>query len=217
MKTLKLKVIALFMFCLLDAGTITAQQAIIKLEPPDLNRNTSLMEALSVRASARGYDTEPLSMRDLSDLIWAANGINRPDEGKRTAPSAMNAQDVDVYVFIKQGVYLYEHRDHTLIGIVEGDHRKLIAGRQEIVAEAPVSLLLVSDISRFRAGSDELKRTWAAIDVGIVSQNISLFCASAGLATRPRASMDQEGLRQLLSLSDNQLILLNHPVSYKRE
>jgi len=130
-------------------------------------------------------------MRDLSDLLWAANGINRPDEGKRTAPSAMNAQDVDVCVFMKQGVYLYEHRDYTLIGIVEGDHRKLIAGRQEIVAEAPVSLLLVSDISRFRAGSDELKRTWAAIDVGIVSQNISLFCASAGLATRPRASMDQ--------------------------
>lgn len=217
MKTLKLKVIALFVCCLFDASMLIAQQITVQLEPPDLNRGKSLMEAFSKRASAREYDTAALSLRDLSDLLWAANGINRPEEGKRTAPSAMNAQDVDVYVFMKQGVYLYQHRDHTLIGIVEGDHRKLIAGRQEVVAEAPVSLLLVSDVSRFRTGTDEVKRTWAALDVGIVSQNISLFCASAGLATRPRASMDHDGLRQLLKLNDAQLILLNHPVSYMKK
>lgn len=217
MKTLNLRVFAISLTCLLSGGMLIAQQAFIKLETPDLNRATSLMEALSVRASAREYDTTRLSLQDLSDLLWAANGINRPEEGKRTAPSAMNSQDVDIYVFMKNGVFRYDHQDHALVGVAEGDFRKHVAGRQEAVAEAPVILVLVSDISRFRAGSDEVKRTWAAVDVGTVSQNISLFCAATNLATRPRASMDQEALRELLKLNEHQLLILNHPVSYRKD
>jgi len=76
-------------------------------------------------------------------------------------------------------------------------------------------LVLVSDISRFRSGGDSLKITWAYADAGIVSQNIALYCASAGLATRPRGTMDQEKLRTILQLKDSQYPVLNNPVSYK--
>jgi SagB-type dehydrogenase family enzyme len=172
------------------------------------------MQALSLRASATEFNPAELEISDLSDLLWAANGVNRPDEGKRTAPSAMNAQDIDLYVFMKTAVYLYDAKQHTLLKTTDGDYRNLVVGQQEFVAKAPVICVLVSDISRFRSGEESTKLTWAAMDAGIVSQNISLFCASVGMKTRPRASMDQEKLRELLKLKDTQHLMLNHPVSY---
>jgi SagB-type dehydrogenase family enzyme len=187
----------------------------LPLNPPDTTRGLPLMKALSLRASASNWDSTNLDLQDLSDLLWAANGINRPETGKRTAPSAMNAQDIDVYVCMKSGIYLYDAQKHLLDLVIEDDYRNLIAGRQEAVANVPVICLLVSDISRFTVGKDSLKLFWAAADAGIVSQNISIFCASVGLATRPRASMDQQKLRQILKLTDTQYLMLNHPVSYK--
>lgn len=224
----------------------------IKLNEPNKKRGLPVMEALAVRASASQWSTQDLSAQDLSDLLWAANGINRPDNGKKTAPSAMNAQDVDIYVFLKDGAYLYEAKTHSLIEVVSGDQRPLFfqprpprpagAGQpgekppvpgqpgqqpptppagaprpQQQMTMAPVVLLLVSDISRFRGGSDEMKKEWAALDTGIVSQNISIFCAGTGLGTRPRSGMDREKLKELLKLKDTQLPLLNHPVSYKKQ
>lgn len=216
----------------------------IKLNPPDLKRGLPFMEALSVKASVTEWSEKELSIQDLSDLLWAANGINRPESGKRTASSAQNAQDVDIYVFRKDGIYLYGAKEHVLIPVVAGDYRSEVFMRrppqkapgvpeakpeQKVEAKpmplppgkpqeiaAPLVLLLVSDISRFRAGTQELKLEWAAIDTGIVSQNISLFCAATGLGTRPRASMDREKIRTLLKLSETQFPLLNHPVSYKK-
>jgi nitroreductase len=224
----------------------------IKLNEPNKKRGLPVMEALAVRASASQWSTQDLSAQDLSDLLWAANGINRPDNSKKTAPSAMNAQDVDIYVFLKDGAYLYEAKTHSLIEVVSGDQRSLFfqprpprpagAGQpgekppvpgqpgqqpptppagaprpQQQMTMAPVVLLLVSDISRFRGGSDEMKKEWAALDTGIVSQNISIFCAGTGLGTRPRSGMDKEKLKELLKLKDTQLPLLNHPVSYKKQ
>lgn len=224
----------------------------IKLNEPNKKRGLPVMEALAVRASASQWSTQDLSAQDLSDLLWAANGINRPDNSKKTAPSAMNAQDVDIYVFLKDGAYLYEAKTHSLIEVVSGDQRSLFfqprpprpagAGQpgekppvpgqpgqqpptppagaprpQQQITMAPVVLLLVSDISRFRGGSDEMKKEWAALDTGIVSQNISIFCAGTGLGTRPRSGMDREKLKELLKLKDTQLPLLNHPVSYKKQ
>ena len=185
------------------------------LNPPDTARGLPFMKALSLRASASDWDSTKLDLQDLSDLLWAANGINRPETGKRTAPSAMNAQDIDVYVCMKSGIYLYDAKKHLLELVIDNDYRNLIAGRQEAVATAPVICLLVSDISRFRVGEDSLKLFWASAEAGIVSQNISIFCASIGLATRPRASMDQQKLRQILKLTDSQHLMLNNPVSYK--
>jgi SagB-type dehydrogenase family enzyme len=207
----------LFILCIvLLASSLYAQDTKnIKLNPPDTTRGLPAMTAFAHRASVSEFDTTDLKLQDLSDLLWAANGINRPAEGKRTAPSAINAQDIDVYILMKSGVYLYDAKKHSLESVVDGDHRKLIAGRQENMAKAPVICVLVSDISRFRFGADSSKLVWAAEDAGIVSQNISLFCAAVGFATRPRASMDQQKLREILKLKDSQHLMLNNPVSYK--
>jgi hypothetical protein len=189
----------------------------IKLNLPDLSRGLNVMKALSLRASASEYDTVDLKLQDLSDLLWAANGINRPENGKRTAPSAMNAQDIDVFVVMKAGIFLYDAKKASLEPVVAGDYRKLVADRQENFAKAPVICLLVSDISRFKVGDDAGKLTWAAEDAGIVSQNIGLFCAAAGMITRPRATMNQVKLHEIMKLKESQHLILNNPVSYQKK
>jgi len=200
----------------ITVNSLLAQAAkTIVLNPPDEDKGFSVLKSLSLRASAAEFDTSSIGLQDLSNLLWASDGINRPEEGKRTAPSAVNAQDIDVYVFMKTGTYLYNAKKHLLDLIVDRDYREIIADKQANVLKAPVICLLVSDISRFAFGNDSLKLVWAAEDAGIVSQNISLFCASAGLATRPRAFMDQQKLREVLDLKDTQHLMLNNPVSYK--
>jgi SagB-type dehydrogenase family enzyme len=175
------------------------------------------MQALSLRASATEFDTTSLNLQDMSDLLWAANGINRPESGKRTAPSARNWQDIDVYAVMKSGAYLYNAKNHCLDFITGGDHRALVAGRQENFAFAPFFCVMISDFSRFTSGDDSSKMVIAAYDAGIVSQNISIFCASVGLDTRVRATMDQEKLREILKLKDSQHLMLNNPVGYKKD
>jgi len=186
----------------------------IALNPPDINSGLSVMQAFSKRSSATAFTSEKLKLQDLSDLLWAADGINRQDSKKRTAPSAMNAQDIDIYVFLEEGVYLYNASGNSLDPIVSGDQRTLAAGRQTEVANASVILVIVSDISRFQNGDDKTKLSLAAMDAGLVSQNISIFCAGTGLLTRPRATMDQPKLKEILKLKDTQYPLLNNPVSY---
>ena len=188
----------------------------LKLNRPDLNRGVNVMKAFSDRHSDREFSTRELSLQDLSDLLWAANGVNRPGDGKRTAPSALNKQDVDIYVFLAKGVYLYDASKHVLKLMAEGDHRAVVAGRQDFVKQAPVSLVYVSDLSRFGMGLDEQVKLMGAMDAGIVSQNVNLFCAGVGLSTVPRASMDQEALRKLLKLSDTQVPMMNNPVGYSK-
>ena len=212
-----MKKLALIIFSLWFTGILLAQApGTITLNPPDFSPGLSVMKALSLRASATEFDTAMLKIPDLSNLLWAADGINREESGKRTAPSAMNAQDVDVYVVMKTGAFLYDAKAHALKLIAPGDHRKTVAGMQVNMANAPVFCVLVSDISRFSRGQDSLKRIWAAEDAGIISQNISVFCASAGLATRPRATMDIDKLHSILKLKSSQYLMLNHPVSYHK-
>lgn len=197
------------------AGQVCAQGTmIIELNKPDLKSGLTVMEALSLRASAEEFKDEKLSIPDLSNLLWAANGVNRSTSGKRTAPSAMNAQDIDVYVFVQEGVFLYDASRHILNGVAEGDQRALVADNQAEMAKAAAILVLVSDLARFKTGTDSLKLSWAAFDAGIVSQNISIFCAGAGLKTRTRASMNQQKIREVLQLKDSQHLMLNNPVSY---
>ena len=135
----------------------------IELTKPDKTRGLPVMQALDVRASVREWSSQKLNLQDLSDLLWAANGINRPDEGKRTASSAMNAQDIDIYAFMEEGIYLYDAQKHVLNPVVSGDYRSLPG-----MTDAPVNLVLITDISKFRAGTDSLKIGWANIDCGIV-------------------------------------------------
>jgi SagB-type dehydrogenase family enzyme len=186
----------------------------IALNPPDINSGLTVMQAFSKRSSASAFTSEKLKLQDLSDLLWAADGINRQDSKKRTAPSAMNAQDIDIYVFLMDGVYLYNAAGNSLDPVVTGDQRILAAGRQTEFANAAVILVMVSDVSRFKGGEDNMKLSMAAMDAGMVSQNIAVFCAGTGLLTRPRATMDQPKLKAILKLKDTQYPLLNNPVSY---
>jgi SagB-type dehydrogenase family enzyme len=187
----------------------------IKLNAPNKKTGSPFMQALADRASVREFSTKELSVQQLSDLLWAANGVSRAD-GRRTAPSAMNRQDVDVYVIMKSGAYLYDANNNILKLVTEGDFREYVAGRQTSVKDAPVSLVLVSDLSRF-GKSDDKTKLFAAVDVGTVCQNINVFCAATGLATVPRASMDEDKLKEVLKLTDNQLLLMNNPVGYKKD
>jgi len=185
----------------------------IELLQPDKTRGLPVMQALSVKASVREYSKKPLELQDLSDLVWAANGINRPDDGKRTASSALNAQDVDIYVIMENGVYLYNATKRVLDPVVAGDYRSTVGK-----TDAPVTLVLISDVTRFRFGEDMQRTAWANIDAGIVSQNISLFCAATGLKTCPKAGFPgMDKLREALKLQTTQYVILNHPVGYEKE
>ena len=208
------------------AGCMTWAEAqdtkVIRLPEPDKTRGTAVMQALADRVSVRECSSEELSLNDMSDVIWAANGINRPEEGRRTAPSALNKQDIDIYVFTAEGVYLYLPQEHALQQVAEGDHREALAGppsparAQDFVKDFPVILLFVSDLSRFGMEGERVK-LMAAMDAGIVSENVSLFCASVGLCTVPRASMDEPAVRRLLKLGEQQIPLLNNPVGYPKK
>jgi SagB-type dehydrogenase family enzyme len=186
----------------------------IVLNPPDTNRGLPVMKALSLRASAQEFDSARINLQDMSDLLWAANGINRPEIGKKTASSALNAQDIDIYIFDRDGVYLYNAKEHIMEPIVDGDNRQLFS-RQKDDPVPSILCLLVSDISRFKFGEDSLRLEWAAMDAGIVAQNILIFCSSVNLASRPRAGMNKEKIRELLKLKDTQYPMLNIPVAYK--
>lgn len=209
-----MKKVQLLLVCLVLSAAAFAADKVVKLPKPNLNRSGAVMKALSERQSTREYASKALSLADLSDLLWAANGINRSDSGKRTAPSAMNKQDVDVYVVLPEGTYLYDAKKHQLNLVAEGDHRGAVAGGQAFVKTAPVSLVLVSDISRFGDAKSARNQLMGAMDAGIVSQNISLFCSSANLATVPRASMDFDQLKKVLKLKETQMPMMNHPVGY---
>jgi SagB-type dehydrogenase family enzyme len=190
---------------------------VIKLEAPDKTGGAPLMKVFNDRKSDREFAPDKLKPKDLSNLLWAANGINRAD-GKRTAPSAINAQDVDIYVVLPEGAYLYDAKAHALNPVAAGDYRAAVAGGgQAFVKTAPVSLVLVSDLSRLSKNPDDGTRLMAAVDVGIVSQNINIACAGLGLATVPRGSMDQEALKKALKLTTTQLLLINNPVGYPKK
>ena len=213
------KIFATLTVMLIAFSGINAQELqTIKLNAPNKDRGSSVMKALSDRASVRETDTRDLSLQDLSDLLWAANGVNRPD-GKRTAPSAINWQEIDVYVINKDGAYLYDATEHSLKPVAKGDFRKHVATSvQEFVTRVPVSLVLVANLEKL--GNNATNRDFlkmVSMDAGIVSQNINIFCSAVGLSTVPRAMMDKEELKKALKLSDKQELMLNNPVGYPKK
>ena len=198
------------------ASTPIPADSVITLLKPDKSLDVSLMQALSDRKSQREFADKPLSLEDLSSLLWAANGINRED-GRRTAPSAINAQDIDIYVCLANGAYLYNAKQNQLVRVCTNDLRQAVAGRQPVVA--PAFLVLVADLSRYPErvlSQRQLVESFACMDAGYVSQNICLYCSAAKLATVPRASMDKEALTKALNLTDNQFPVLNNPVGYMK-
>ena len=184
----------------------------LDLPAPQKSGGMPLMDALAKRSTAREFDPRELSSRQLSDLLWASFGINRPD-GKRTAPSAKNFQETDLYVVLKQGTYLYDAKSNHLNLVVKGDLRSL-AGTQAFATNAPVTLVFIADLGRMEKMSPEEKQNFAAIDVGYISQNAYLFCASEGLVTGARASVDRKALGTKLQLRPDQKIILAQSVGY---
>lgn len=193
-------------------GISIAQSTDIQLDKPDLNSGKPLMATLNERSSHREFSSKELSKEHLSGLLWAACGINRPENGKRTAPSARNWQDVQVYVFLKSGIYLYHEAAHKLVLIREGDHR-VAAGSQDFVSEAPVNLIFVSDYDRMKEASD--KELYSGLSTGYISQNVYLYCASEGLNTVVRASVDRDALHKLMELKPEQHVVAAQTVGYK--
>lgn len=195
------------------ASCATAQD--IQLPAPDMNVKTTLMEALQKRASQREYSDREVSDATLSQVLWAACGINRPESKKITAPSAINAQDILVYVARKDGAYLYQPLSNTLKKVCDEDLRQAVAARQSFAATAPVSLILVTDLSKFgNRGTGAMQM--ADMDAGYVSENICLICAALGLNTVPRMGMDKEALSKALGLTEQQIPLLNSPIGWPK-
>ena len=184
-----------------------------KLPTPDMKRQTiSVMETYKQRKSVREYSAKALSEQDLSDLLWAAQGQNRED-GHLTSPTAMNRQEIRLYVFTEKSVSLYDPQANTLTQVASGDHRGIMASGQDFVKNSPVVLLMVADMDKFRSNNQHAQ--WmVAVDTGIVCENINLFCSAAGLCTVPRGTMDSKAISTLLGLNDNQIPLINNPVGY---
>ena len=143
--------------------------------------------------------------------LWAANGINRPDSDKRTAPSARNWQEIEIYAVLPEGVFLYQPKDHRLEPVVAGDHRAA-TGRQPFVATAPVNLVLVADTARMTGAAPADRDAYASADAAFVSQNIYLFCAAEGLATVVRGLVDREALAAVLKLPAHKRVVLAQSV-----
>ena len=175
----------------------------IKLSTPDKTGGKPLMQALSQRKSSRNFVDKELSVDVLSNLLWAANGFNRDD--KRTAPTANDKQEVELYVAIKSGVYLYDAKNAILKLIKDGDHRKS-TGSQDFVAKASANIILVADMNKASS------REYAYTDCGFVAQNIYLFAASEELGAVSRGWYDKDVLAKLLNLPSHKEVILTQSV-----
>lgn len=188
----------------------------IPLPAPRTANGRPLMQCLRDRQSNRHYSPRALPPQTLGDLLWAAFGINRPGDGKRTAPSATNAQEIDLFVATAEGLFRYDAEDHALTRIHSRDIRAL-TGSQEFVREAPVSLVYVANFNRLAQFPQPEREFYAAADTGFISQNVYLFCASEGLATVVHAVDQGDRLRTALNLNPGQKVILAQPVGFPAE
>jgi SagB-type dehydrogenase family enzyme len=186
---------------------------IIKLPPPELDAGKSLMRALKDRRSSREFSDRPLPVFVISDLLWGAFGVNREKSGGRTAPSAHEWHEIDIYLATATGLYLYDARSHALRTISHQDIR-LKTGLQPFAGDAPVNLVYVADQSRMAEADDADRILYAAADAGFIGQNVCLYCASAGLANVVRGMVPRHELARLMKLRATQRIMLAHSVGY---
>ncbi len=188
---------------------------VIKLPDPQLEKGKPLMQALKDRQSIRSYSSREISLQEMANLLWAANGINRKESDRRTAPTAQNRQEIEVYVSNREGLFRYDARQHALLAIHNRDIRAL-TGTQPYVGTAPVNLVIVADLSKM--GNDQQSNLQTAnIDAGFVSQNIYLYCASENMATVVRGSVDREKLAAEMGLAPNFYIVVAQTVGYPAE
>ncbi|MDR2935366.1 MAG: nitroreductase family protein [Candidatus Adiutrix sp.] len=209
-----------FLTVLAISAPASAQPAAVKLAQPDFNApGLTVLKALQNRKSDRAFADRDLDLRHLSEVLWAAGGINRqemPGGGVgRTAPSGRNVQAIEIFAVTRDGVYRYDPPAHELKLVTGGDHRAQ-AGDQDYVAAAPLNLIYVADLNKFTSGGEADKKLAAAIDLGHISENVYLYCASAGLNVVARTSIKPGNLASALKLEAGRLPMMGQTIGYKQ-
>lgn len=201
---------------LLATGTLALAMlaADITLPPATKSGGMPLMDALANRKTSRDFAARELPAETLSSLLWAADGVNRPD-GRRTAPTGLNVQDIDVYVMLASGVYLYDAKAHALRLVNAGDHRTT-SGRQTYPHSAPVNLFYVQDLTRAMKADAVRTAKHGGLHAGAVMQNVYLFCAKEGLSCVARDYLDRDALAKSLLLKPTQRIVIGQTVGYAK-
>ncbi|UCG31491.1 MAG: SagB/ThcOx family dehydrogenase [candidate division WOR-3 bacterium] len=183
------------------------------LPEPRTTGGRPLMEVLRDRRSAREFSRKEIPLQMLSDMLWAAWGVNRPESGKRTAPSAVNWQEIDIYVASAKGLHVYNASEHSLRQVLSDDIRGF-TGTQEFVKDAPINFIFVADYARMGNRSQRDKDFYSAADAGFISQNVYLFCASEGLATVVRGALNRGEMSKKMKLASEQKVILAQTVGY---
>lgn len=190
-----------------------AESRTIHLPTPRLAGNISLESALRKRQSTRDFRADPLTLQQVSALLWAGFGVNRPGSWGRTAPSAHNWQEIVVYAVLPEGTYRYDAREHQLLQVSDEDLRPL-TGTQDFAAAAPLNLVYVVEFDRMEQAHEEEHGFLVGADVGCIVENVYLYCASAGLATVVRGLINRRKLAAALGLAPAQRIALAQSVGY---
>lgn len=223
-----LAIMSIFIFSGISSQNLTDNKPVnflpydtINLPKPDLQKGKPLMEVLKSRQSSRLFYDKSLSIQQISEIVWCANGINR-DDGKRTAPAAVNVQFVDIYVVTVVGVFLYNALEHQLIPIVAGDYRK-DCGAQDFVSIAAINLVYIADFKKskdlpsFAANaSREMMLQWAYIGAGAQSQNVNLYCSSEGLGAVVRTSINGEIFGKVIHINPEQTVLMAQTIGFSK-
>lgn len=206
---------AAFLSAFFMAGIVSAYaQEVVQLPPPTTEGGMPLMQALKERKSGREFGPQKLPMETLSNLLWAAWGINRSD-GHRTAPSARNMQEIDVYVASSDGLFLYEAKNHQLIKIL-GEDIRAATGNNEYVKDAALNLVYVADLKKANIPDSEALAFYTGADTAFLAQNVYLFCASEGLSTVVRGNINHSELAKKMKLRSDQKITLAQSVGYPK-
>lgn len=199
-----------------EAAPAAVPAEVWKLPKPQVAKKP-VLKILEMRRSQREFSPEPLPDEVLAELLWAATGINRPDSGKRTNPTAMNWQEIDVYVALAKGLYRYDPKTGDLVRVATEDIRARTGG-QPFVGGAPVNLLFVADLSKMKSPRGPVDRSraenYAAMDAAFAAQNVYLYCAAEGLAVVVRAWFDPEALGAALKLGPDRKVILAQTVGY---
>jgi len=188
----------------------------ITLPVPKMTGGKPLMDTLKERKSMREFSAKELPLQVISDMLWAANGINRPSIAHKTAPSARNMQEIDIYVATKNALYLYDALNNKLIPLLN-ENIMAATGAQAFVEKAPVNLIFVADLTKMAGLEPAAQEFYSATDTGFISQNVYLFCASVGLATVVRGWVDKPLLAKAMKLQPDQMIVLAQTVGYPKD
>ncbi len=193
----------------------TARPSVAPTTAPAAADSATLADAFKNRRSANAFRSDPLPREKLLDLLWAAWGINRPDSGKRTAPSAGNSQEMDLYVLLPEGTFLYDAQQNQLTAVSDQDLRSKAGGGK--FGDAAVNLVFVADYAKFKMGSRAEQEMWSAAHAGFIGQNVYLFCAAEGLGARFYAGIDRAALKESLGLRTDQVVVFGQAVGVPNE